>query len=382
MVATGMSQAESPLETSPEPNPQRWWTPRIWFGCEFPGLVRLLIRNRFDVSRSRVHAVVIDLLASVINSGLGVVQDMWFSRRIARIEVSEPPVFIIGHWRSGTTLLHELLIRDERHTCPNYYQCLVPRHFLITERIGMRLFGFMMPSQRAMDSMPLGFERPQEEEFALCNLGVPSPYLTLAFPNRPTQHPEYFTLEDVDAESRELWKRTYLQFLKQVTYREPKRLVLKSPINTFRIRLLLELFPDARFVHIVRDPHDVFPSTVHLWKSLFRRQAFQVSDDEGLDEFVFETYSRMDEQWDRTRHLIAPERLYEIGFEKLVDDPLGEMERLYDALGLGEFERARPRIEEHLQSIKGYATNRYHVEPKLRAEIASRWGEQILKYDY
>lgn len=382
MVVAVMSQAESPVETSPALNPQAWWTPRLWVGSGFPGLARLLIRNRFDVSLSCVHAAVIDLMVSVGNSGVGVLQDLWFGRRIARMEVSEPPVFIIGHWRSGTTLLHELLIRDERHSFPNSYQCLAPRHFLITERVGMRLLRFLMPKLRVMDGMPLGFERPQEEEFALCNLGVPSPYLTMAFPNRPPQYPEYFTLEDVDAESRERWKRMYLRFLKQLTYRDPRRLVLKSPLNTFRIPLLLELFPDARFVHIVRNPYDVFPSTVHVWKSLYQRQGFQVPDYKGLDEYVFDTYLRMHGQLDRTRHLIAPERFYEIGFEKLVDDPLGQIERLYDALGLGEFERARPRIEEHLQSIKGYKTNHYYIDPRLRAEIASRWREQILKYDY
>lgn len=377
-----MSHAESPIETSPELNPQPWWTPRLWVGSGFPGLARLLIRNRFDISPSCVHAAVIDLMVSVGNSGFGVVQDLWFGRRIARVEVSEPPVFIIGHWRSGTTLLHELLIRDERHAFPNSYQCLAPRHFLITERIGMRLLAFLMPKLRVMDGMPLGFERPQEEEFALCNLGVPSPYLTMAFPNRPTQYPEYFSLEDVDGEPRERWKRMYLRFLKQLTYRDPRRLVLKSPLNTFRIPLLLELFPDARFVHIVRNPYDVFPSTVHVWKSLYQRQGFQVPDYKGLDEFVFETYLRMHEQLDRTRDLIAPERFYEIGFEKLVDDPLGQIERLYDGLGLGAFERARPRIAEHLKSIEGYKTNRYYIDPRLRAEIASRWREPILKYDY
>ena len=36
--------------------------------------------------------------------------------------------------------------------------------------------------------------------------------------------------------------------------RSPKRIVLKSPAHTARVRVLLELFPKARFVHIIRDP--------------------------------------------------------------------------------------------------------------------------------
>ena len=230
--------------------------------------------------------------------------------------------------------------------------------------------------------MRLGFSHPQEEEFALCNLGVPSPYLTIAFPNHPPQCPEYFSLEGVDPASRKSWKREYLSFLKQLTYRNPRRLILKSPLNTYRIRLLLEMFPDARFVHVIRDPRKVFPSTVHLWKSLYWRQAFQIPDYKGLDEYVFATYLRLHEQLDRTRHLIAPQNFYEIRYEDLVDDPLGQVERLYDGLQLGEFAHARPGIEEYLKSIEGYATNCYDVAPDVKGQITDRWGGQIAKYDY
>src|SRR5687768_18104609 len=46
------------------------------------------------------------------------------------------------------------------------------------------------------------------------------------------------------------------------------RSILKSPPHTCRVPTLLRLFPDARFVHIVRDPYAVYPSTLHLWRIL------------------------------------------------------------------------------------------------------------------
>ena len=84
----------------------------------------------------------------------------------------------------GTTLLHELLIRDPRHAFPTTYECLVPHHFLMTESWLPKLLWWMMPSRRPMDNMPAGWDRPQEDEFALCLLGQPSPYERIAFPNR------------------------------------------------------------------------------------------------------------------------------------------------------------------------------------------------------
>ena len=102
------------------------------------------------------------------------------------------------------------------------------------------------------------------------------------------------------------WKRALLWFLKCVTLQNPKRIVLKSPPHTCRIRTLLEMFPKAKFVHIVRDPYVIFPSTVNLWKRLYRDQGLQVPTYEGLDEHVFTTFTRMYETFERDRGLMAP----------------------------------------------------------------------------
>src|SRR4029077_8536066 len=158
-----------------------------------------------------------------------------------RTPIREAPIFIIGHWRTGTTFLHELLILDERHAYPNYYECMEPNHFLITERFFKRWFWFLMPAHRPMDNMAAGWDRPQEDEFALCMLGQPSPYLTIAFPNHPPQYPEAFDLENLGPPNPESWKRAFVRFLNPLTFKAPRRLILKSPPHSCRIPTLLEL---------------------------------------------------------------------------------------------------------------------------------------------
>ncbi len=82
------------------------------------------------------------------------------------------------------TLLHELLILDPAHRYPTTMQCLSPNHAIVTEPI-FRKLQLDASLASAMDNMATDWDRPQEDEFALCMLGLPSPYLSIAFPNNP-----------------------------------------------------------------------------------------------------------------------------------------------------------------------------------------------------
>src|SRR5438874_8929098 len=203
---------------------KRDWAPRMWEGCDFFGWLRLLARNRFAVHPRYVYIAVIVTVVSFVHLLLRLVQEAWLGRRIARTPIRHAPLFIVGHWRTGTTLLHELLILDERHTYPNTYQCLEPNHFLLTERLLTRALPFLMPAHRPMDNMAAGWDRPQEDEFALCMIGQPSPYLTIAFPNHGPQFSEYFDLRGLSRWALSDWKRDFLRFLKYLNYKDPRRL--------------------------------------------------------------------------------------------------------------------------------------------------------------
>jgi hypothetical protein len=233
-----------------------------------------------------------------------------------------------------------------------------------------------------MDNMAAGWERPQEDEFALCMLGAPSPYLTVAFPNHPPQYGEYLDLEGLPPRALKRWKATFMRFLRQLTWKNPGRLILKSPPHSCRIKVLLEMFPDARFVHVVRDPMIVFPSTVNLWKSLYRTHGLQQPNYAGLEEHVFSTFLRLYAKLEEGKKLIPERRYYELRYEDLVRNPLDPMRALYEHLELGEFEKVRPRLERYLKSISDYETNRYELSADMREKIAARWGDVMRRYGY
>lgn len=379
-----MTQSAGPatLDGARKPEKRREWSPRMWEGCNFGAWIRLLIRGRFAVQLGYLYIAVIVTFVSMMHSVLRLVQELIYGRRVRQTAIEDAPIFIVGHWRTGTTLLHELMIQDERFNFPNTYQCMEPNHFLLTERVFTRAFRFLTPSHRPMDNMAAGFDRPQEDEFALCMLGQPSPYLAIAFPNRPPVCEEFLDLEGISPKALAEWKAVFLRFLKQLTYKNPKRLVLKSPPHSCRIKVLREMFPDARFVHIVRDPHVVFPSTMNLWKSLSRTHGLQTPTHDWAEEYVFQTFNRVYTKLEEGKRDVPPTHFYELRYEELVRDPMAEMQKIYEQLQLGEFEAMRPRLARYLETIKGYETNRYELTPELRAKIEHRWGDVIRRYGY
>jgi omega-hydroxy-beta-dihydromenaquinone-9 sulfotransferase len=358
------------------------WIPRFWDGICVRGWFRLLLKNRFVITPSRIAMALIITGLSFFNLFTWIVEKALFGRKIDRTPIDEAPIFVVGHWRSGTTMLHELLVLDPRHTFADTFACFCPNHFLVSAWFLKPLVSILLPAHRPMDNMATGWDYPQEDEWAICNMGLGSPYLTLAFPNHPPQDQEYLDFRGVPAKDRERWKQGLLWFLKCLTFRNAKRIVLKSPAHTSRVRVLLEMFPKAKFVHIVRDPCVLFPSTVNLWKRLYRDQGLQIPKYEGLDEHVFQTLTRMYETFERDRELIPSNQLCEVRYEELTADPIGQMRRVYDRLELGGFEAALPAIEAYFSEKKDYKKNRYEMTPELRAEITRRWASYVRKYGY
>ena len=120
---------------------------------------------------------------SLINSSLNRLQKALYRAKIEATHIERPPVFIIGHWRSGTTLMHELISLDKRFAFPSNFEAFVPQHFLLTRHLMYPLVSLLMPRKRPMDSMTMNASSPQEDDFALCSYGAPTPYLRIAFPN-------------------------------------------------------------------------------------------------------------------------------------------------------------------------------------------------------
>ena len=347
---------------------------RVWFD-----LVR---ENHWKISPSRLGLLGTISLAACFNSAAESVCKARFKRQLKSPPETDPPVFIIGHWRSGTTLLHEILMLDDRFCCPSTYQCFAPGHFLLTETVLTTMLAWIMPSKRPMDNVAAGWHRPQEDEFALVNMGAASPYRRMAFPNTMPAEPTALDLETLTTDEIDRWKSTLHRFISALAIRDDRRPVLKSPTHTARMATLSNMFPGARFIHIVRDPFIVFPSTKRLWHSLHHVQAMQIDSEKNTEEYVFKCFDTMYSAFERDRVKLKEEQLHEIHYEELVADPVASMKDAYEKLALGGFEKVRPAFERQAESMKGYTTNTYQHDSRIVSEISKRWQPFIQRYGY
>jgi hypothetical protein len=381
-MSPAIAHAPKPKPAQLKANPYPWYSPRFWHGMRPGAWWALLARYRFRIHPIRWPMAFLISLITPFNEIMGAAQRVTYGRKIENTPIKSPPIFIIGHWRSGTTFLHELMHLDEQFVSPTTYQCFAPHHCLLTQWWMYRLGWFLIPKQRPMDNMAAGWERPQEDEFALLTLGAPTPYLRMAFPNEPPPYVEFLDMCGCSAEDLGRFEQAITHFVKLLTFSADKRVLLKSPPHTGRIEVLARLFPGARFIHVVRHPYSLFPSTMRLWQSLDEVQALQMPKGKGLDEYVFSCLTRMYRGFETQRVKLPAESVCEVRYEELVADPVGEIGRVYDQLNLGDFAAVRDKVESFVGKQKDYKTNIHQLDEPLKAQIRERWASYFERYGY
>lgn len=346
--------------------------------------MRLLTENRFKIHPTKYPMLFLVGGCTVFNSFWAGVQKLTHGKKIAAQELSSPPIFVIGHWRSGTTLMHEILTQDKRLAFPSTYDCFLPHHFLVSRWFFHPVVKLLMPAHRPMDNMPAGVDLPQEDEFALCTMGSPTPYRRVAFCNNQPRHQDLLNTSSANPQHVEQLKNSLTHFCRALTLRYQKPLVLKSPTHTGRIAQLAEWFPGARFIHISRHPYRIFSSTIRLWKALDQVQSYQKPSysEDWLRQFVFQSYEKMYQGYFDAADTIKDNRLIEIRYEDLMEDSLGTIGRIYSQLELPAFEETSSSVAQFLESRGNYKPNQLKTDPELISEINQRWSRYFERYGY
>ena len=347
-------------------------------------LIKLLLANG-PVAANRWPQVAIALAVSFARWPFSTAEQAFFRMR-SPDSIATPmpdPIFIVGYWRSGTTHLHNLMAESQQFGYITPLATGLPWDILGIVRALEPLLQKALPQDRYVDNVAVTPTSPQEDSIPLATMGVDSYYHGLYFPQHFEAHFRRDVFQSADAKKR--WQRLHCHLLKKVSiHQKRKPLLIKNPVYTGYIRHLREIWPQAKFIHIYRNPYRVFPSTQHYFTRLLPELALQSYevDDLPIEPLIFESYAYLMRSLKADTADLPPQQFYELSFEDLQANPIRELEALFQQLELSNFRIARPYLESYLTDLKGYQQNQYDLDTEIIKKIETHWNFQIQQWGY
>ena len=370
--------------------------------CSFAPLsvwARLVFENR-GIARPWWGRAARILALSALAAPLRGAERLTYAGRVNAVVLEPPPLFILGFARSGTTHLQNLITQDARFGYFTTWQGAMSPFALIgrgrLKRLmekGMAKAGGGRAQTRPMDDVTISLDSPHEEDLALANESHMSFVHQLSFPQRTMQLLDKYVMMGTRADGepsgglspRELsrWERTYLNVLRKASLlADGKPLVLRNTVNTGRVEHLLRLFPHAKFIHIVRNPYTLYPSLLHLYRTLLPLYQLDRYDREEMERLSVDIYRQVMTKYLRDRARIPPGQLAEVRYEDLERDPLGALARLYRELDLPDWNEARPRVDAYLQTLSRYRKNSFSMDRAALDRVTEHWGFAVDAWGY
>lgn len=349
----------------------------------FKNWLRLLKENKHIDPRFLGRALYVSMV-SFFTGPMRMYQRLKYRDTFGNVRIRKAPVFILGHWRSGTTHLHNLMCQDPRLGYVSALQVIAPDFFYVASDAFKKFLRSGTPGTRLIDNMSWSIDGPQEEEMALGNMSPYSLYHFWSFPQNAKRYfDRYAIFKDATCEEIDIWKEKYLDVLKMATFNmRGRRLVIKNPANTGRIPILLELFPDAKFVFLHRDPYRVFLSTRNLHEKTYEYSALQEISHEEIENNILKFYEEVMRHYLKDRSLIPPENLVEIGYDELDQTPMQVLKKIYNGLKLPSFSKAKRPVRRYLKLQKGYQKNSYKISVSDITKVNQNWGFAFDEWGY
>jgi hypothetical protein len=349
---------------------------QVWFS--------LLAKNNFCINIRFVPKVIFITFIVLINAPVQLYEYLRYQKQIKKIKIKRP-IFIIGHYRSGTTYLHNVLSKDPNFSFCSTYQALTPNVFLSTGNITKKILGRLMPATRPQDNVKSGADKPSEEEFAMGNICRSSLTHGYYFPKSIYRvFDESVVFESDKAKNTAYWQKYFHYFLQKLSYKNKgKQLLLKSPANTARLKEIYQLYPDACFIHIHRHPYAIYQSNVNLYEKILPLLSFQKADNAFMEDFILYAYEKMYKKFLNDIIGIPAAQLIEMSYDDFVASPLEQLQKVYAHLKPGDFEKAIPFLKEEINEVKNYKTNTYALlDTETKNKVEDKWGFMFKQYDY
>ncbi len=311
------------------------------------------------------------------------------------VEVKQP-VFITANPRSGTTYLHRLMSLDEeRYIYTLLYQTVFASVTIlkmvkvvgwVDRRIGRpfrKFFDFLdtLIFDGWKDIHPTGINHPEEDE-GMYVFPMITPAICLLCPYM--EEFKYLTIPDknLSAKHRKRLQKFFESSMKRFAYAQGKDKVIlsKNVLSSGRIKTVLEIFPDARIIYLIRNPKKAVPSFISMFALPWKSTSPDIPEDsvhhQALGQVAMDFYNYFHQIKDE----INPENLYTIRYEDFIKSPKNTVLDIYKRFDMPVSDDFLQRIEaetnkqrkyrsKHHYSLEQYGMTEEQVEKELKVVL-------------
>lgn len=317
-------------------------------------------------------------------SSLKPIQDRRYNKQLKNQDINMEPVFILGHWRSGTTFVHNVLAHDKHFGYTTTYQTVFPHLMMWGQPFFKKTMAWLMPDKRPTDNMELNVDLPQEEEFALSNM-MPCSYYDFWFlPKNMLEYCDRFlTMKTATEKEHQIFRDTFMKLVKISLWNtKGEQFLSKNPPHTGKVKEILAMFPNAKFIYLMRNPYTVFESTRSFFTNTIIPLQLQKISTEEIENNILEVYTRLYHTYEEEKKLIPEGNLIEIKFEDFETQAMEMTEKIYKTLSIPGFEKAKEDIAAYLDKKKGYKKNAYKYEQRTIELVEKHWDYALKQWDY
>jgi hypothetical protein len=372
-------------ENSGEKDMNKYWivTEEPLAGFSYTNIIRLLWQNSFEIHPQYWLRFLYAISLSTLCLPLRITEYIRFDKKIKKVTLKEDPIFIIGHYRTGSTYLITLLSLDKSKGYVSNTEGYCPHFFLAFPKFSDWLLSLSLPEQRPMDEVIMGSTEPTEEEYSIGAYEKFGFYNGFIFAKYFDRYSKYNSFDTCPKRDLEKWKNRYYYFVQKMTLKyQGRRMIFKNPANTYRIKHLLKMFPNAKFIHLYRNPYYLFLSTLKFYREVFAIYALQSWSDHKLQQCILNNYKEMYKKMDETRSMIPTGNIIDIAYEDFIKDPLKHVKRIYDELHIKGFETYKDNFIKYIETQKNYKPNQHILTNDVIEKVNTHWDFAFQRFGY
>jgi len=290
------------------------------------------------------------------------------------------PVFITGMPRSGTTLLHRLILQDPSTIAPRLFQLVYPypsragRFGTMLRKkwvsLQLALFRLIAPELNALH--PVAVDAPEE-----CTDITAHVFQSLRF-DATYRVPSYNSWLERNGFLNAY--RFHRRFLQHLDAQLPgRRWILKAPDHLFALDDVRKVYPDAHLVFVHRDPVRVLASVVKLTEVL-RRPFTRSIDRVEIGREVSASWLNGAERMSALSS--GDDSVLHLYYRQIASSPLDAVRAVYRHCGLTLTEEAEGRMRSWLRTTghdnrpgRDYKLAEFGLDPHVLRERFARYTD-------